>query len=210
MSFRRRPMGDLAPDPELWAALEAGERLRTILDAFYARAFADPLLGPFFEGLTPDWVAQKQYNFLQATITGDKSFFGNRPRRAHHWMVISDELFDHREALMEACLREAGLPEHLIDRWLGLEEVFRKQIVKAAPVPLKINGVALRLEGWEEITTELGTLCDGCHAPVDAGVVVRFHVRTGQMYCKDCYTSREIEPSHGAIDQSGQHFSGPK
>lgn len=203
MSYRRRPMGDLAPDPELWTALEEGERLRRILDDFYTRAFADPRLQPFFEGLTREWVAQKQYNFLQAKFTGDKSFFGNRPRRAHHWMVISDELFDHREALMEACLREAGLPEHLIDRWLGTEEVFRKQIVKAAPVPLKINGVPLPLEGWEEITTEIGTLCDGCEAPVDAGVTVRFHVRTGKMHCPACIAVADIEPS--ASDEPAAH-----
>ena len=179
-------MGNLARDPELWSALEEGARMRQILDDFYTRAFADPQLQPFFEGLTREWLVQKQYNFLKAKITGERSFFGNRPRRAHHWMVISDELFDHRESLMEACLRDAGLPEALIDRWLGIEEVFRKQIVKAAPVPLKINGIPLPLEGWEPLTTEIGSICDGCGEPVDAGITVKFHVRTGKMRCPAC------------------------
>lgn len=192
-AYRRRPRGDLEPKAELWAALQGGERLRSILEDFYTRVYADPQLSPFFEGLTKEWIAQKQYNFLRAKITGEKIYFGNLPHRVHHWMVISDELFDHREALMESCLRDSGLPEHLIDQWLGLEEVFRKQIVKAAPVPLKIGGAAQPLEGYEEITTEIGTLCDGCEAPVDVGIVVLCHVRTGQQYCGECARSRDID-----------------
>jgi truncated hemoglobin YjbI len=195
-------MGDLAPDPELWTALGEGERLGPILEDFYTRVYADARLSPFFEGLTKEWISQKQYNFLRAKFTGEKIYFGNLPRHAHHWMVISDELFDHREALMEACLRAAGLPEHLVDRWLGVEEVFRKQIVKAAAVPLKVNGTARPLEGYEELTTEIGTLCDGCGAPVDVGIVVRCHVRTGRLYCGACRPSIEIDGEDTVGDQA--------
>ena len=209
MSYTRRPMSDLSPDPELWAALQHGELLRRILGDFYGRAFEDPRLGPFFEGLTKDWVAQKQYNFMRAKLTGDKSFFGNRPRKAHHWMVISHELFDHREAVMEACLRDAGLPERLIDRWLGIDEVFRKQIVKDAPVPLEINGVALPLEGWEQATTEIGVLCDGCGEPVDAGAAVLFHVRTGRMTCAACSSATAGDASSSSAIERADESARP-
>ncbi|MEM9458612.1 MAG: hypothetical protein AAGF11_30835 [Myxococcota bacterium] len=185
---RKAAPGILTPDPEMWAALDEGAKLTEILDDFYTRVYADPRLSPFFEGITKEWVAQKQYSFMRSKFTGEKIYFGNRPRNAHHWMVISDELFDHRESLMESCLRAAGLPEHLIMRWRALEEVFRKQIVKTKPRARKVSGVALPLEGYAYITLEVGTVCDGCHQPLEAGTTAPYHRRTGQLYCSECLT----------------------
>lgn len=178
--------GALDPDPEMWEALGQGVTLMEILEDFYTRVYDDPRLSPFFAGFSRKWVAQKQYSFMRSKFTGEKIYLGNRPRNAHHWMVISDALFDHREALMEACLRDAGLPPHLIARWRALEEVFRKQIVKAAPIPRKVSGVALPVEGYGTLTLEDGIMCDGCMTPTDAGTTVRYHLRTGATYCPRC------------------------
>jgi hypothetical protein len=104
-------------------------------------------------------------------------------------MVISDELFDYREGLMEACLRRHGLPEHLIARFRAVDEVFRKQIVKSGPKPRKLRGEALPLEGWGEVVLTAGTLCDGCEAALNPGTAARYHVRTGQTYCSACAAS---------------------
>lgn len=188
MSESRRCVrrGDLDPDPELWAALREGQLLIEILDDFYTRVYEDPRLSSFFAETDEDWIRQKQYNFLRSKFTGEKIFFGNRPRRAHHWMVISDELFDHREALMRSCLRDAGLSERLVERWMAYEGAFRKQIVKSEPIPLKVGGVALPLEGYEAIVAEVGSLCDDCEGPIDAGDRARYHVRTGKLYCSTC------------------------
>jgi truncated hemoglobin YjbI len=181
-----RRLGDLAPKPELWAALDGGRKLTEILTDFYDRVYADPRLAPFFEGTTKARAIEKQYSFLHDKFTGSATYFGDRPRNAHHWMVISHELFDYREALMEACLRRAGLPEHLIAQWIGTEEVFRKQIVKAEPVARKIRGVALPLDGYEPLVLSIGSLCDGCVEPMNPGDAVQYHVRTGRTYCATC------------------------
>lgn len=193
MTTNRRRKGALAPNPDLWAALRDGELLTEILDEFYTRVFADPQLSPFFEGVTKDWVRRKQYNFLRSIFTGEKIYFGNRPRNAHHWMVISHELFDRREQLMEQCLRRAGLPAHLIERWMACEEVYRGQIVKDAPVPRKVSGVALPLEGHEPLVLQVGSLCSACEEPVDAGTKAWGHVRTGTLHCPACM-SRAATP----------------
>ena len=187
--FEKPQVGVLGPDPEMWAALERGAKLSEILDDFYTRVYQDPRLSPFFDGVTKDWVARKQYSFMRSKFTGEKIFFGNRPRNAHHWMVISDDLFDHREALMECCLRDAGLPPHLIARWRALDEAFRKQIVKQEAIPRKVSGVPIPLEGHGSVTLEDGTLCDVCQAPVDAGTLVHYHLRTGTTFCLDCMPS---------------------
>lgn len=185
-SARRRRKTDLAPNPALWAALDGGHKLLAILEDFYSRVYADPRLAPFFEGVTRQRAIEKQYNFLYQIFTGEPVYFGERPRNAHHWMVISDELFDYREALMEACLRRAGLDEDSVRAWRATEEVFRKQIVKAAPFPKKLRGVELPLEGYEAITLSVGACCDGCAGVLEPGAQVRYHVRTGRAYCGAC------------------------
>ncbi len=186
-------MGDLRPKPELWAALGQGALLTEILTDFYNRAFEDPQLAPFFEGTTKPWIVQKQYSFLRSKFTGENIFFGHRPRNAHHWMVISNELFDHRAAMMEDCMRRAGLAEHFIAQWMEVEEVFRKQIVKAQPIPRKLSGVALPLDGYGSIEVAVGSLCDGCTGAIDAGATAHYHLRTGVMYCQQCMP----EPAQG-------------
>jgi truncated hemoglobin YjbI len=179
----------------MWAALDQGEGLSRILDDFYTRVFADARLSPFFANTKKSWVQEKQYSFLRQVFTGEKVYFGDRPRNAHHWMVISDELFDHREQLMREALERYGLAEPLIERWMTMEEIFRKQIVKKEPIPRKLRGEALPLDGYDALQLDIGTLCDGCSAEVSAGSVVRYHVRTGKTYCATCMPEDEAAPA---------------
>ena len=190
----RRRRGDLAPRPELWAVLEQGARLRRILEDFYALVYADPVLAPFFEGVPRERIVGQQYGFLAEIFTGEKIYCGDRPRNAHHWMVISDELFDHREALMEGCLRRHGLPEPLIRDWMALEEIFRKQIVKERPIPKRVRGVDLPLDGYETLRMAAGAVCDACHGEIPVGAEAVSHVRTGRTCCTAC----AVRPSRGA------------
>ena len=182
----RRRSGPLAPDPELWRALDEGRVLREILDDFYTRVFDDARLAPFFAHTNKAWVVDKQFSFLRSIFTGEEGYFGMRPRNAHHWMVISNELFDYRETLMEEALRRHGVPEHLIERFRAVDEVFRKQIIKEQPLPLRMNGFEKPAEGFDSMLIPLGTTCDECAAEVSAGERVSYHVRTGHVYCAAC------------------------
>jgi len=183
----KRPRGPLAPNPELWAALRDGDGLTEILTDFYGRVYDDPKLAPFFAGATKQRLIEKQYSFLREIFTGERVYFGDRPRNAHHWMVISDELFDYREELMALCLRHYGLSEELIAQWRAAEEAFRSQIVKDAPRGRVVAGVETPVEeGYGAIELAEGSLCDGCGAPMDKGAKVEYHLRTGQTYCHGC------------------------
>lgn len=188
---QRRRTSDLDPDPEIWEALEGGPKLKRLLDEFYTRVYADPRLNHFFEGTTKQRAAEKQYSFLRQIFTGEKIYFGDRPRNSHHWMVISDELFTYREELFATCLRDHGIPEHLIERWRGVHECFRKQIVKDAPRPKKMRGKALPFEGYGSLVLDIGSICDGCSGELVPGVEVRYHNRTGQTYCLECVPGEE-------------------
>lgn len=174
------------PDLELWKGLDEGRLLSNILVDFYTRVYADPLLSPFFEGVTKQRLIEKQYNFLCQVLTGEDVYFGERPRNAHHWMVISHELFDHRADLMKSCLRRFGVPEHLVKRLLAIEEIYREDIVKDKPWKKILFGKEVPFEGFDEITMDDGTLCDSCQQEIPAGAQVQYHVRLGKVYCESC------------------------
>jgi ferredoxin/truncated hemoglobin YjbI len=174
------------PDLELWQALGDGALMSEILEDFYSQAFADERLAPFFHGVTQRRAMEKQFLFLRQQITGEKVYFGDRPRNAHHWMVISNELFDYREQLMVETLRRHGLAEPMVKRWVAIENRFRADIVKDEPWKRKIGDVELPLDGYEETVLDVGSLCDGCGSEVKAGVTVRYHLRLGSIYCPTC------------------------
>lgn len=181
--------GFCSPDPEMWEALGEGYVLSEILDDFYNRAFSDDRLEPFFHGVTQQRAREKQYLFLRQIFTGEKVYFGDRPKNAHHWMVISDELFDYREALMMDCLRRHGLPDNLIERWRNMENSFRADIVKDTPWKRKFGDLELPVDGYDEVALDVGSVCDGCGGEVNAGVTVRYHLRLGTLYCPECISA---------------------
>lgn len=179
---RRRP----EPDPEMWEALHEGTLLRTILADFYAEVFEDPVLAPYFRSSRQEHLIGQVYSFMRDIFTGQRLYFGMQPRPAHHWMVISAEVFDHREKLMTACLERHGLAPHLIQRWRKLEEQYRHDVVKAKPWKLEIDGVQMPLDGYGEEVMTIGTLCDGCGEGIEAGERARYHLRLGLTYCAKC------------------------
>lgn len=195
MTRGRRRRGPLAPDPEIWSAFHHGPGLREVLEDFYTRVFDNEQLAPFFVHTNKAWAVDKQFSFLRSIFTGEGGYFGMRPRNAHHWMVISDELFDYRESLLEDCLRRYGLPDHLIKRVRALDEVFRKQVVKDEPISLKMHGIEKPAEGYDTLVMPVGTLCDDCGGEVPAGETVTYHVRTGHTYCAVCRPAETPKPA---------------
>lgn len=174
------------PDLELWQALDEGRLLSKILAEFYNRVYDDSLLSPFFANITKRRVREKQYNFLCQVLTGENVYFGERPRNAHHWMAISDELFDHREELFASCMREFDVPEPMIRRLRAIHEIYREDIVKDKPWKKILFGNEVPFEGFDQMTLDDATLCDGCQQEILAGSQVQYHVRLGKVYCKQC------------------------
>ena len=166
---RRRT--DIQPDPAFYAAIGGDETVKRVLEIFYDWVFDDPQLLPFFTHVDKPTLRGKQFSFMKRCFLGDKSvYMGQRPRNAHHWMVIDEALFDHRQALMRRALEAIEMAPQNIERWLGTEEVFRQQIVKDTPIPLHYQGVATYwAEDAKEESLAMDALCDRCHQEVAAG-----------------------------------------
>lgn len=173
-------------NPALWASLDDGRLVRAVLDDFYRTVYDDPDLSPYFRGVTREHVAGKQYSFLKRCMTGEKVYFGETPRNAHHWMVISDTLFDHRQALMRAAQRRQGLTDDQMRGWDAYELPFRPDLVKNEAFPRVQFGHVLPLDGFEELALDIGTICDSCGTVLEPGTVVRVHKRLGTINCPAC------------------------
>ena len=173
-------------DPELWAELEDGKTVRRVLEDFYDRVYTDPVLSPFFGRVTKDRVTDKQYSFMKQCLTGEKVYFGDRPRNAHHWMIISDALFDHRQSLMLQALQAQHLSPAQISRWVRIEEHFRPDMVKTEVWPRRVGEEEIFMEGFASETLMDATVCDHCGAEIAAGTTVAYHRRLGQVSCRVC------------------------
>jgi len=179
-----------AAAPDLWAELGHGSVVRAVLQDFYTRVYADPVLAPFFRNVTQERVVGKQYAFLHDEMTGHRvDYFGDSMKNVHHWMVITEAVFEHRQRLMETVLREHQLTESQVARWMHFEERHRSDIVKDAPWPREFGGQVLPVDGYEEETLSCGAMCDHCGREIHPGEVVLYHVRLGTISCDRCRTS---------------------
>lgn len=175
-------------DPELWAVLDDGKRITEVLTEFYDQVYVDARLSPFFQGIPKAFVIQKQYEFLANLFTGGNTgYFGLNPYNAHHWMVISDDLFDHRENLFEGVLRKKDyLTEDMIRRWLAVHELFRAEMVKPVARGMIIKGVEQPLKTQEVEILDIDAVCDECGNEIKAGSRVRYIHRLGTLLCSHC------------------------
>ncbi|MCY0966521.1 FAD-binding oxidoreductase [Parathalassolituus penaei] len=175
-----------ATHPELWAMLEEDNRLGRILDTFYDRVFEDPIMSPYFHNSNKQRSKEKVFSFYKRLFSGEPCFFGDRPRNSHHWMVISNEVYDHRLGLLVDCMRLHGVPEDMIPMWLEYEEYYRQDIVKDEPRGRRIGGVVQPVSGLGYEVLSCGALCDSCQAVLEPGTRVLYHLRTGHIYCPQC------------------------
>lgn len=183
--------GKLSPNEDMWIALRHGEGLNEILDNFYTKVYQDEKLKGFFINVTKRRAIEKQFSFLQSIFTGTKCYFGEHPKKAHSWMVITDELFTYRENIIKECLVEYGLSEDLIQRWIDVDDIFRKVIVKSKPNDIKIGNTIRPSEGYVIEKLDIDTVCDTCFAEVKAFTEVKCHIRKGEVLCNKC--AKEID-----------------
>ena len=187
--FDAQPVAELdypEPDPELWALLQNGKIARVVLEAFYDKVYADPVLAPFFENVTQSRAIDKQYSFMRQCIAGEKIYMGDRPRNAHHRMIISHEVFDHRQRLMEETWAEQGIDAAIVARWTAFEEYFRPDIVKSNIWPRVVGGQVVPAQGFTPEILGESSLCDHCQREVFAGETVVLDQWHGTISCTDC------------------------
>ena len=182
----REKIASVAPMPELWAALDNGRLLTEILEKFYTQVFEDERLAPYFQKVTKQRLIEKQYAFLADLFLGKQDYFGDRPFNAHHWMVISDDLFDYRERLFFQVIAPYGIPQKYLWKWAAIHELFRREIVKDSMRGQIFEGREIRREGVTTETISVATICCRCENELKEGDHAQYHERTGELFCMNC------------------------
>jgi len=104
--------------------------LQRVHKIFYDKIYVHDWLGQFFEGHNQQAIESRQTSFMAEKMGGPVEYWGKEMKLVHQSMYITAELFDLRHTLLEESLREAGVPENLRQRWLRIDNAFRKNIVK--------------------------------------------------------------------------------
>ncbi len=180
------PQPPAEPDLELWEYLNENNLVQKILTEFYDIVFEDERLGTFFSHVTKQRLIEKQYNYLFEQFTGEPVYFGPDMRNVHHWMVISEDLFDYRSGILETVMRQNHLPEAYLKKWMEIEERVKERIVKSKPWKRIINNELVDLEQIEKTKLDFGGVCDNCHEEILPGEEVIYHVRLGKVFCQKC------------------------
>jgi hemoglobin len=101
------------------------------VDEFYARALADELLAPFFDGVDLDRQKRHLRAFLAAAIGGPDVYAGRDLRSAHAHLAITDAAFDRVVEHLVATLGALSVPEPLVAAIAGKLAPLRGQVVTA-------------------------------------------------------------------------------
>jgi hemoglobin len=114
----------------LFDAVGGLSTLQRVHRIFYDKIYAHDWLKQFFAGHSQQAIEKRQTSFMAEKMGGPVEYWGKEMKMAHQSMYITAELFDLRHSLLEESLREAGVPEKLRQRWLRIDNAFRKNIVK--------------------------------------------------------------------------------
>jgi hemoglobin len=110
------------------------DAVEAVVAGFYERVLADPLLTPYFRGVSMARLHQHQVDFFVMALGGEASGYKGRDMAAaHRGMNITDEAFDAVAGHLVATLKSLGVGQGHIDKVIGLVAPLRAQIVTARP-----------------------------------------------------------------------------
>jgi truncated hemoglobin YjbI len=111
--------------------------LLAINKVFYDKVYKHPWLKLYFLAIPQQHIEDQQVDFMQKVLGGENLYVGKAPPIAHNHMFIPNELFDVRKQLLIESFAETNTHPEMIDKWLSLDESFRRILVKKHPSECK-------------------------------------------------------------------------
>lgn len=119
--------------PSDYSAEELYAIVNKAVKIFYDKVYEDPWMKNVFRVIKQEIIENQQTDFMVAAFGGPKKYCGRSPRDAHVHIFVDEEMWDHREKVLEMSLREARLPEDFIQKWLRIDNAFKHVIVRKSP-----------------------------------------------------------------------------
>jgi hemoglobin len=114
----------------LYDAIGGLPTLKQVHRIYYDKIYSHHWLKHFFAGHSQEAIENRQTSFMAEKMGGPIEYWGKDIKTAHEAMYITDELFEVRHTLLDESLRQAGVPRELRQRWLRIDNAFRKITVK--------------------------------------------------------------------------------
>lgn len=99
-----------------------------LIDAFYIRVLADPLLAGFFRDTPLERLRAMQKEFFAMALGGPVTYTGQSLAHAHHGRGISREHFTHFVGHLLETLRDIGIDDHEADLVIEHINTFANEI----------------------------------------------------------------------------------
>jgi truncated hemoglobin YjbI len=106
--------------------------VRTVLDAFYSRALADPVLSRFFLGVDIERLKTSEAHFYATALAAGDASHGRSLEEAHarpRQRGLNTRVFDQFVVVFRRVLVDRGMDARTIGEWLTVLEGARGQIL---------------------------------------------------------------------------------
>ena len=100
-----------------------------ISEKFYELIYKDPWFSKIFRNIEQDVITRQQTDFMVQSLGGAKRFCGRIPRDAHPQIWVDEFIWNYREELLKVAFQSVGAPIELQERWLRIDEAFKKAII---------------------------------------------------------------------------------
>lgn len=87
--------------------------LEKVAKLFYDKVYDAEWIGKYFQSVKQEIIEEQQVDFMSMALGGPKVYLGKLPVPAHKHMMITNELFDLREKLLDEALIEANACDEL-------------------------------------------------------------------------------------------------
>lgn len=104
---------------------------------FYDKVYKHPWMKHFFEQIPQQHIEDQQVDFMQKVLGGENLYVGKAPPIAHMHIMINEEIFQVRKKLLKEAFVEANAKQELIDKWLALDDSFKRVIFKDSSTQCK-------------------------------------------------------------------------
>jgi hemoglobin len=100
---------------------------------FYDKVYEHPWLKDIFKVIKQEIIESQQTDFIVGAMGGPMRYCGRSPKDAHPHMVVTEEMWDLREALLIEAFEETDCPEEIRERWLKVDMSFKAHIIQPDP-----------------------------------------------------------------------------
>ena len=114
----------------LFARLGGKAAVEKVVDSFYERILADPLLSPFFEDSDMEQQRRHQTTFLSMLLGSRNTYLGKSMLAAHEGLGIQDRHFNAVAGHLKASLESAMVDEVDIQTILDAAGALKGDIVE--------------------------------------------------------------------------------